>query len=62
MINLGFGTHNDSLVDMIIDANSKNTLLVVSLNTGRVLAFKGPEMEELEKANKEHLRLLRRYK
>ena len=45
---------------MIIDANSKNTLLVVSLNTGRVLAFKGPEMEELEKANKEHLRLLRR--
>ena len=62
LINLGFGTHNDSLVDMIIDANSKNTLLVVSLNTGRVLTFKGPEMEELEKANKEHLRLLRRYK
>lgn len=62
LINLDFGTHNDSLVDMIIDANSKNTLLVVSLNTGRVLTFKGPEMEELEKANKEHLRLLRRYK
>ncbi len=60
LINLGFGTHNDSLVDMIIDANSKNTLLVVSLNTGRVLTFKSPEREELENLNKEHISLLRR--
>ncbi len=60
LINLGFGSNNDSLVDMIIDANSKDTLLVVSLNTGRALTFKGPEKEELEKVNKEHISLLRR--
>ena len=59
---LGLGSNDDKLVDMIINANINNILLVISLNSGQVLTFKSPELEELTKENENYLKRLRSHK
>ena len=59
---LWLGSNDDKLVDMIINANINNILLVISLNSGQVLTFKSPELEELTEENENYLKRLRSHK
>ena len=59
LISLGLGTMDDSIADMIIEANSHDLLLVVSLENGKVLAYKMSENQELIDGNNMFLKRLR---
>ena len=59
LVSLGIGTMDESIADMIIEANSHDLLLVVSLENGKVLAYKMSENQELIDGNNMFLKRLR---
>lgn len=59
LVDLGLGTMDDSMVDLIINANCHDLLLVVSVNTGKVVTYKLSMHKDLVDENNMYLKRLR---